>query len=164
MKITLIAFGKLKTPGLREAFDTYSKMIMPAWAEFQEVELKPVEVRDKSEATKLKVKTEEASILLEKLKREHSSRAKVFLLDERGKAMTSSAWAEMIQKLKDQSVPEIVFCIGGSLGFDDRLKREVAGLFSLGPQTTSHELARVMAVEQIYRALSINHGHPYHNP
>lgn len=162
MKIHLIAFGKLKTPGLREAMNYYARLI-GMWAEFRETELKPVEVREKSEAAALQVKTEEEEIFLSRIEKECSSRAKIILLDERGKSLTSVQWSEQIEELKDRSVPELIFAIGGSLGFSDSLRKRADAVWCLGLQTTSHELARVMLTEQVFRAYSILNRHPYHN-
>ncbi|MCM0607156.1 MAG: 23S rRNA (pseudouridine(1915)-N(3))-methyltransferase RlmH [Xanthomonadaceae bacterium] len=162
MKITLIVFGKLKTPGLREACDVYNKKLSH-YCEFQEVELKPTEVTEKSQAASLKIKTDEAKRLEEKIAKVCSPRAKIVLLDERGKSLPSEGWAKKIESYQDSSVPELVFCIGGSLGFLDELRTKADWCVNLGPQTTSHELARVILSEQLYRAMSILSGHPYHN-
>lgn len=162
MKITLIVFGKLKTAGLRDACDAYIKKLSH-YCEFQEIELKPAEVTEKSPATAQKIKQQEAERLLEKIAKHCSPRAKLVLLDERGKALPSQSWAQKIEGYQDSSIPELVFCIGGSLGFLDDLRTQADWCVSLGPQTTSHELARVILAEQLYRAMSILSGHPYHN-
>ncbi|MBC7387253.1 MAG: 23S rRNA (pseudouridine(1915)-N(3))-methyltransferase RlmH, partial [Cryobacterium sp.] len=61
------------------------------------------------------------------------------------------------------SIPEVAFCVGSSLGFSEALRGKARGLFSLGPQTLSHEIARLVLAEQLYRSFSVLRGHPYHH-
>jgi 23S rRNA (pseudouridine1915-N3)-methyltransferase len=162
MKIFLVAFGKLKAPGLREAVDYYVRNT-GAFCPIEEIELKSLPVPDKSSATRALIQAKEAEILENKLARLLSARGAFFLLDEKGRASMTLEWANQLRGYEDQSIPEVAFCIGSSLGFSDSLKKKARGLFSLGPQTLSHEIARLVAAEQIYRALSVVRGHPYHH-
>ena len=162
MRLTLIAFGKLKTPGLRDTADYYLKLLRP-WCGAQELELKACEVPDKSEATRRKIQEKEAALLEEKLAQALSSRGRFYLLDEAGKAEPTLDWAKRARSWEDESVPEIALCIGSSLGFAESIRRRAHGRLSLGPQTLSHELARVVLLEQLYRSFSVLRGHPYHN-
>jgi 23S rRNA (pseudouridine1915-N3)-methyltransferase len=161
MRVTLLVFGKLRAPGLREATDYYLRNLRP-WAETQEIELKPSPAPDKSESTRLRIQGEEAERILETLSKRCSPRARLYLLDERGKALSTKAWAESARTWENDSVPEVVLGIGSSLGFAPELQKKAAGLFSLGPQTLSHEIARLVLAEQLYRAWSVLRGHPYH--
>ncbi|MBY0470230.1 23S rRNA (pseudouridine(1915)-N(3))-methyltransferase RlmH [bacterium] len=158
MKIQVIAFGKLKSPGLRDAAEHFKKMIQP-WISFEETELKALVVPEKSPALRAKIQEKEAEILLENL----GPKAKFYILDEKGKSFSSQHWAEMLQINQDQGVGDLAFCIGSSLGFSDAIRQKAKGTLSLGPQTFSHELARVVLFEQLYRAMSILKRHPYHN-
>ncbi len=162
MKLSVFAFGKLKTPGLRESADYYGKLI-GSFASFQEIELKPQVVPEKGRATRLKIQQQEGKALLEKLEPTLGSRGQFYLLDETGKAQTTKAWSELITRWEDESVPAVALCIGSSLGFSAELRPKARGLLSLGPQTLPHELARVVLLEQLYRALALKNGHPYHN-
>lgn len=162
MKVHLIAFGKLRAPGIREATDYYLRNL-GVWVQVTEHELKSVAVPDKSPTTRLQIQKKEEEILREKLSSVLSSRGQFFLLDERGKALSTLEWAERVKKWEDESVPEIALCIGSSLGFSAELKKEARGLFSLGPQTLSHEIARLVLSEQLYRMWSVTRGHPYHH-
>ena len=165
MRIYLCAFGKLRTPGLRETADYYKKMIQP-WVALEEVELKALAVPDKSLVSRSKIQNKEAELLLEALKDRLSSRGVLYCLDERGKALPTStaksSWSTLVTDWESQSIPELALCIGSSLGFGDAVREKAKGLFSLGPQTLSHELARVVLLEQLYRAWSVVRGHPYH--
>jgi len=84
------------------------------------------------------------------------------LLDERGKAMGSDAFAAVLQRHLDQGTADLAFLIGGPDGHAEAT-REAAGLvLSLGPMTWPHRLVRVLLFEQLYRAVTILSGHPYH--
>lgn len=161
MKIKVYAFGKLKTPGLRDAAHHYLKGIS-RWADIQEVELKPVLVEGKSPQERQAIQDQEASILFKALE-PFSSRKLLVLLDEGGKSMTTLDWAQWLGTRQDESLTELCFCIGGSLGFSEKVREKSRFALSLGPQTLPHELARVVLLEQIFRSLSVLKGHPYHN-
>jgi 23S rRNA (pseudouridine1915-N3)-methyltransferase len=155
LKIQLISFGRLKFPGYRDAANEYLKRLRP-WAKCEEIELKPLSVPDKSAATRLRIQEEEAQMFLAR-----AGQARLFLLDETGKAFSTQQWAGLVRDW-ESSGTDVVLGIGSSLGWAASLKKK-ANLLSLGPQTLSHELARVVLYEQFYRALSVLRGHPYHN-
>lgn len=160
MRLTIIAFGKLKTPGMRPAADHYLKGLL-TWATVDEIELRPIPVPDKSLQSRTLIREKEADTLLEHLSKR--PRGHVILLDELGQALTSHQWADLMRRADEQGSGELVFCVGSSLGFSDRVKQAAAQCISLGPQTLPHELARVVLLEQLFRAMSIVKGHPYHN-
>lgn len=162
MKLYLVAFGKLKAPGIRETVDYYVRNAK-AFCAIEEVELKALPVPDKSPATRALIQAKEAELLEERLGKLLSARGIFLLLDEKGKGAITLEWANQLRGYEDGSVPEVAFCVGSSLGFSDALKKKARGLFSLGPQTLSHEIARLVAAEQLYRALSVMRGHPYHH-
>lgn len=162
MKLFLVAFGKLKAPGIRETVDYYVRNT-GAFCPIEEIELKSLPVPDKSPATRALIQAKEAEILEDRLGKILSPRGVFFLLDEKGKSAITLEWANQLRGYEDNSIPEVAFCIGSSLGFSDALKKKARGLYSLGPQTLSHEIARLVTAEQIYRALSVVRGHPYHH-
>ena len=84
------------------------------------------------------------------------------LLDEHGKQMPSADFAQWLGRERDQGRQLIIFAIGPANGWSDESRKRAAQLLSLGPMTMAHELARVVLAEQIYRALTILAGHPYH--
>jgi len=88
--------------------------------------------------------------------------AHAVLLDSRGKQMTSEAFAEWIGARRDQGTQHLVFAIGPADGWSDTARQRAQLLLSLGPMTLAHTLARLVLAEQIYRAFTILHGHPYH--
>jgi 23S rRNA (pseudouridine1915-N3)-methyltransferase len=140
-----------------DARDTYAKRLS-AWADFEEIELKPEMVSDKSESTRARIQAKESAVFQSRL----PEPVRLVLLDERGKSLPTSGWAGLLRSWEASSVP-VVFGIAGSLGFAEDLRKKASLVISLGPQTLSHELARVVLLEQLYRALSVLRGHPYHN-
>ena len=83
-------------------------------------------------------------------------------LDERGKSLTSLAFADRLRDWRDAGAPDVAFFIGGADGHDPSVRDAADLVLSLGAMTWPHALARVMLVEQIYRASTILAGHPYH--
>lgn len=84
------------------------------------------------------------------------------LLDERGKAMSSEAFAALLGKWRDEGVRETRFLIGAADGHSDAERASADLLLAFGPATWPHMLARAMLMEQLYRATTILAGHPYH--
>lgn len=94
--------------------------------------------------------------------RSHLADAHVIACDEHGQARPSRAFAEEIATLRDRGVRRLVFLIGGADGLEAELLARANGKLAFGPQTWPHALARVMLSEQVYRAVTILAGSPYH--
>lgn len=92
----------------------------------------------------------------------HLADAHVIACDEHGTARASRAFAAEIARLRDDGVRRLVFVIGGADGLDPALLAAAQGKLAFGPQTWPHALARAMLAEQIYRAVTILSGSPYH--
>lgn len=106
-------------------------------------------------------RSEEA--LWEAVERERARTAPmIVLLDERGKQMASEAFASWLGRERDAGRQLILFAIGPADGWSAESRKRASLLLSLGPMTMAHELARVVIAEQVYRALTILAGHPYH--
>jgi 23S rRNA (pseudouridine1915-N3)-methyltransferase len=88
--------------------------------------------------------------------------ARLILLDETGRALPSTAFAELIARHRDDGVRNMVFAIGGADGHDASLKARADAVMAFGPATWPHQIARIMLAEQLYRAATILSGHPYH--
>jgi len=84
------------------------------------------------------------------------------LLDSRGRAMDSEKFASWIGERRDEGAQHLVFAVGPADGWSDDARKRARLLLSLGPMTLAHALARLVLAEQIYRALTILAGHPYH--
>jgi 23S rRNA (pseudouridine1915-N3)-methyltransferase len=156
LRLRLLAFGKLRTAGVADTAAHYRKLLRP-WVQLDELELRPEAVPDKSEASRERVRELEARELLER-----AEGTRIFLLDEGGRSMPSAGWAELAREWETTARP-VTLCIGGSLGFSPALRARAEGRLALGPQTLPHELARVVLLEQLFRAWSIVRSHPYHN-
>ncbi len=158
MKIIILAFGKVKAPGLREACNYYIKNITP-WVKLEEIELKPIAGGTRSEIQKW-----EADVVLKRIASvsKQFSKNLVFLLDEKGHQHDTKKWSSIFEKAGTDGIQNIFFCIGSRYGFSYDLKANINGTLAFGAQTISHELARVVLLEQLYRAMSIIKKHPYH--
>ena len=86
----------------------------------------------------------------------------IVLLDERGKQMSSQAMAKWLGARRDEGAQQIVFAVGPADGWSEAARGQAGLLLSLGTMTLAHALARLVMAEQIYRALTILAGHPYH--
>lgn len=84
------------------------------------------------------------------------------LLDARGKQMSSLEFADFLDKHQQRGTQHLWFAVGGADGFSEEARKAAAAQLSLGRMTLPHELARVVLLEQIYRAFTILKGHPYH--
>jgi 23S rRNA (pseudouridine1915-N3)-methyltransferase len=89
-------------------------------------------------------------------------RAVLYVLDERGQQPTSREFAGQLQKRMVRGDSSFAFVIGGALGLDERVRKAAASTLALSKMTLPHELARVMLFEQLYRAMTIHRGEPYH--
>ncbi len=104
-------------------------------------------------------KSAEADKILTKLKNDDF----LVLLDEKGKTFNSVEFADFIEKKATHSTKKMVFLIGGAYGFDERLYERANDKLSLSRMTFSHQLIRLIFMEQLYRAYTIIHHFPYHN-
>lgn len=158
MKITIAAVGKLKEKYLKEAISEYSKRL----SRFSEVEI--IEVDDEyapdtlSEAQESLVKKKEADKLLKRVKQG----SYVILLDLAGEQTTSSGFSAKIENIMLSGNSHITFIIGGSLGLDQSLINIADYRLCLSKMTFPHQLARVILMEQVYRAFKIIKNETYH--
>ncbi len=88
--------------------------------------------------------------------------ARLILLDERGAGLTSEQFSADIGRARDVGASAYVVAIGGADGFDPAMREQANQIIAFGAMTWPHQLARIMAAEQIYRATTILAGHPYH--
>jgi 23S rRNA (pseudouridine1915-N3)-methyltransferase len=140
MKIRLLMLGKTRRAELREVIDDYRKRIGRH---------SPIEVSE--------VRDGEAAI--QKLDADRAATA--VLLDASGKTFDSKAFAKWLGELRDRGTRELIFVCGDADGFSAPLRERVLQKISLSAMTYSHELARAMLAEQLYRAFAILSGSPY---
>ena len=141
MRIRFLMLGKTRRPEIRALLEDYAGRIR----RFAELELH--ELREDSPAAMRRV--------------ELAAGASVVLLDAGGKEFSSGQFARWLGGCRDRGVREMAFLCGAADGFPDAWARRASMKLSLSPLTFSHELARVMLAEQIYRALAELAGHPY---
>lgn len=140
MKLRLLMLGKTRNPALREIIEGYVKRIG------RHAPTVITEVRDAKAAIKIL---------------DAGRAATVVLLDAAGENPPSQEFAQWLAKQRDGGVREIIFLCGDADGFPEELSRRVRQKLSLSAMTFSHELARVMLAEQLYRAFAILSGSPY---
>lgn len=141
MRIRLLMLGKTRRPEIRALLEDYAGRIR----RFAELEIR--ELREDSPAAMRRV--------------ELTNGATVALLDAGGREFSSEQFARWLGGCRDRGVREMAFLCGAAYGFPDVWTRRASMKLSLSPLTFSHELARVMLAEQIYRALAQLAGHPY---
>lgn len=145
MKIKVAWIGKTKEPAIQALTDEYLKRI----SRFADV-------------AGLALKDETAILSLASGERQQKKeRHKLVLLDSRGKQFSSEELAKFLEREQVNATP-LLFAIGGSDGFSDEARRHAGFTLSLGKMTLPHQLARVVLVEQLYRAFTILKNHPYH--
>lgn len=105
------------------------------------------------------IKQQEAEKILHKLKPDDF----LILLDENGKTFSSTQFAQFIEKKENQAIKKVIFLIGGAYGFDEKIYERANDKISLSSMTFSHQLIRLIFMEQLYRAYTILHNFPYHN-
>jgi 23S rRNA (pseudouridine1915-N3)-methyltransferase len=141
MRIELLLLGKTRRKEIRALLDDYTARI----ARFAEIEIR--ELREDSPAAMRRL--------------ELPAGATVVLLDANGKKLDSGQFAAWMGGCRNSGVRHLIFLGGAAEGFPEALTRRATVRLSLSPLTFSHELARVMLAEQIYRAFAILSGHPY---
>jgi 23S rRNA (pseudouridine1915-N3)-methyltransferase len=154
----IAAVGRLKTRPESELVNDYAERIRAAGRSLGVTEFKITEVEAPKRASGDVRKEREGALLLGAL----GPGAKRAILDERGKDHSSESLAKMIAKWRDQGAPEIAFLIGGADGHSDSVRESADALLAFGRATWPHLLVRAMLCEQIYRAMTILSGHPYH--
>ena len=158
MKISLICVGKLKEPYWRDAVSEYRKRI-EGYAKVEIIEVNDLPTPEKaSQAVIEDIKNKEGRAILSKIKPGDF----VISMDLNQKEYTSEEFSASLEKWLVRGGSEVSFLIGGSLGLSDECKKRADVSVSFGKLTYPHQLARVMLLEQLYRAFRIAHHEPYH--
>ena len=153
MKFHVICIGKLKEAYLREGVAEFVKRMRP-YGGVTITELNESKIGDKpGDVDRKQVVIEEGQRLL---------KAYTVLLDVYGKTMSSEDLASMVSKLEVDGISDMAFIIGGVFGVSDELRRSVKFKLSFSPMTFTHQMVRLLLVEQIYRSAKINRNEPYH--
>ncbi len=160
MRILIAAIGRIASEPHAGLCAHYAERLN---AMGRQVALGPVEIMELAESRARQAATrkgEEAERLLARI----ASADGVIALDEAGKAMTSTAFATFVAGRRDEGTRTLAFLIGGPDGHGRAVRERADLALSLGPMTLPHALARIVLLEQLYRAATILAGHPYHRP
>ena len=154
----VVCIGKLKDAYLRDGVAEFVKRMRP-YGGITITELNESKIGDKpSDADRKQVVVEEGERLLKNVPKN----AYTVLLDVYGKTMSSEDLAKTVAKLEVDGVSDMAFIVGGAFGVSDELRRSVNYKLSFSPMTFTHQMVRLLLVEQIYRASKINRNEPYH--
>ena len=154
MKIDLLLLGKTKDDYLQLGIDEYVKRLS-RYNPVNVIEIKTPRHGSRPEAEIL----QQESSLLEKRIRNGSCRV---VLDSQGRQYSSESFARFISSLESQAVSTVSFIIGGPLGLADEQRRKADHLLSLSNMTYTHDMSRLILLEQLYRAYTIKAGTGYH--
>ncbi|MCH5245460.1 MAG: 23S rRNA (pseudouridine(1915)-N(3))-methyltransferase RlmH [Muribaculaceae bacterium] len=156
MKIVIVAIGKTTTKYIAQGIDHYLDRLK------HYIPVEPIvlpDIKSTRSLTADKQKSMEGEQILSLLR----SGDQLILLDERGKQPSSREFAKNIEQLMNQGLKRVVFAIGGPYGFSEEVYRRADAMLSLSRMTLTHEMVRLFFVEQIYRAMTILRGEPYHH-
>jgi 23S rRNA (pseudouridine1915-N3)-methyltransferase len=157
MRLGLICVGRLKAGPERELYARYATRIAAmrnlgfAGLDLQEID----ESKARGPAERM---AQEGSALIAAV----PAGAGLVVFDERGRAASSADFARLLEGERDRGLKALFFAIGGAEGLSPMVRDRAQAVFSFGAMTLPHQLVRILAAEQIYRAMTIISGHPYH--
>jgi 23S rRNA (pseudouridine1915-N3)-methyltransferase len=157
MRLGLLCVGRLKAGPEREIYARYAARIAAlrnlgfAGLDLQEID----ESKARSPAERM---AQEGTALLAAA----PAGAGLVVFDERGRAASSADFARLLESERDRGVKALAFAIGGAEGLAPAVRERAQAVYSFGAMTLPHQLVRILAAEQIYRAMTILSGHPYH--
>jgi len=156
MKTELILTGKTEASYLREGISVYEERIK-FYTTYSRKELP--DIKGASSLSKEQIKEREGENILKQI----TVSDYLILLDERGDAISSEGFAARIEKWNLRGIKKVVFVVGGAYGFSDSLYKRADEKISLSGMTFSHQMVRLIFLEQLYRAFTIINGEPYHH-
>ncbi|MGQ0486410.1 MAG: 23S rRNA (pseudouridine(1915)-N(3))-methyltransferase RlmH [Hyphomicrobiales bacterium] len=160
MRISVLAVGRLKTGPEKTLAEDYLTRLKGSGPKAGVSRIAVGDFAESRAPTVDRRQSEEARMLWGAI----PPKAFTIVLDERGKPLSSKAFAGLIRRHIDAGTPELAFLVGGPDGHAPETRERAGLLLSFGPMTWPHRLARVMLCEQIYRSVTIMVNHPYHRP
>ena len=158
MKIKIVTVGKLKEKYLKDGIAEYSKRLS-RFANLEMIELADEKTPDRaSDSENQKILELEGTRILSKI----GDRDFVIVLAIEGKTLSSEEFSKQLEQAPINGFSTLTFVIGGSLGLSPQVKKRANLSISFGRLTIPHQLMRLVLVEQIYRAFTIQQGSPYH--
>lgn len=155
MKIKIIALGKIKEKFLKDGIEEFLKRLKP-YTSIEIIELNPIEIKDENLISK--ALDEEANKILASIK----NNSYIITLEILGKQLSSEEFAEKINEISFSGVSELVFVIGSSHGISPIISNQAHLRLSFSKMTFLHQFARLILIEQIYRAFKILKNETYH--
>lgn len=156
IKIKLLAIGKTSGSWLQEALELYNSRLVKYTGFCFEI---VPDVRNASSLPLVRLLDLEAESILKRV----GDRDQVILLDDKGKQFSSEQFSVWLDKNLQSSDKTLVFIIGGAFGFGEKLRQRANAEISLSMMTFSHQMVRLIFMEQLYRAFTIIKGEPYHH-
>lgn len=156
MEIVLLSIGKIKESWVQGGINLYISRLSH-YLQFKQIEIPDVKNNKKQDAENQK--TLEGIQMLKLL----DNSDLLILLDEHGTEMSSLKFSDWLQIKMASGIKRLVFAIGGPYGFSNEVKKRANSSVSMSKMTFTHEMARLFAVEQIYRAMTILNNQPYHH-
>ena len=158
MRIVVAAVGRLKQGPERELAERYRKRAADAGRGAGLQAFDVVEIKESRAGDAARRMLEESIAIANTI----PDRAVTVILDERGESVSSATFAGRLQGWRTEGKPAVVFIIGGRDGLAPTLREKAGCAIAFGAATWPHQLARIMLLEQLYRAVTILAGHPYH--
>jgi len=158
MRVVLLAIGRMKKGPETELVERYVKRAEQAGRQIGLRGIEVIEIRESRAADAGKRMVEESIALANVI----PDGAVTVMLDERGDSLGSADFADHMRKWRDAGVPAAVFIIGGPDGLAQSLRDKAKLKLAFGAATWPHQMVRIMLLEQVYRAITILSGHPYH--
>ena len=152
MLIRIAWIGKTKEPAIQTLTDEYLKRISPY------VQVEGIALRDEDALLELCGRSNSG-----KSSSKSAGKSTLVLMDSRGKEFSSEGLAKFLGDYQDRNPLPLVFAVGPADGFSEAARGAAQQTISLGKMTLAHEMARVVLLEQVYRAFTILKGHPYHS-
>ena len=155
MKIKIVSVGSIKEKFLKDAISEYLKRLT-RFAKIEIIEVDETKIQNKSEE---QVKKEEGERLLKRIGQDDF----VFLLDLKGELISSEVLAQKINDLINKGISPLTFVIGGTLGLSEEVRKRANIKLSISKMTFTHQMCRMIILEQIYRAFKIINNEEYHH-
>ncbi len=156
MKITLLSVGKTEPGYLKTGILQYEERLMH-YSVFRHLEIPPV--KNPASLSKDQLKEREGVEILKNIKEGDE----LILLDENGRERSSEEFAQFLEQKSINSTKSIIFVVGGAYGFSQKVTERADAFISLSRMTFSHQMVRLIFLEQLYRAFTIIKGEPYHH-
>jgi 23S rRNA (pseudouridine1915-N3)-methyltransferase len=157
LRLSILAVGRLKNGPERDLVERYRQRVEGIGRALGVSALDMVELPESRARREDDRRAEEAAGLVERI-----GSSALIVFDERGKSPTSEAFADRIRGWRDEGRPGLACVIGGPDGLDPSLRKRADLVVSFGTLTLPHQIVRALVAEQLYRALTILAGHPYH--